>query len=400
MQQPLLNPAPIKQFALFELGFRTFFLLASLFAIIATSLWMAGYTFGWRLPISGNVTPIAWHAHEMVFGYGIAIIAGFLLTAVKNWTGVQTIKGLPLFLLATSWLLARILPLLYSPILFEWGIIFDLLFQVGLILAVLHPIVKVKQWRQLMIIALLTLLLAANIMYYLGIFLIVNQGISWGLFSGVYLIMAVIFILARRVMPFFIERGVGYQVQLKNTAFVDSTSLLFLAALWISDVFLKQALLTALLSVVLASLHGVRLWGWYTNGIWKKPLLWVLFVGYSFFVLGFILKAFNFYNLYPTSIPLHAFTYGGIGMMTIGMMSRISLGHTGRNINEPPSVLKWVFLSLFVGAFVRVILPIFAPSAYVHIIGLAQGLWIIAFTVFLLNYFMIFVSARIDGQAG
>ncbi|NOQ81861.1 MAG: NnrS family protein [Methylophaga sp.] len=399
MQQPTLNPEPIKKFALFELGFRPFFLLASLFSIIATLIWMASYTFGWSLPVS-TITPIAWHGHEMVFGYTTAIIAGFLLTAVRNWTGVQTINGLPLLSLALIWLLARTLPLFNSPLLFEWAAIFDLLFLLGLILAVLHPIVKVKQWRQLFIVSLLVLILASDILYYLGVFHIVNQGVSWGLFSAVYLIMGVIFILARRVMPFFIERGIGYQIQIKNWSFIDSSSPLFLIALLVVDVFLKQALLTALFSITLAVLHSVRLWGWYSKGIWQKPLLWVLFLGYSMFVLGFILKAINFFTLFPTSIPLHAFTYGGIGMMTLGMISRISLGHTGRNINQPPKILKWVFLSLFIGALIRVLMPIFIPSAYLHLIGLAQVLWIIAFAVFLTHYLMIFIQPRADGQPG
>lgn len=394
-----LNPQTVKKFALFELGFRPFFLLASLFSIIATSIWMANYTFGWILP-SNNISPIAWHGHEMVFGYSIAVIAGFLLTAVRNWTGVQTIQNLPLFLLALVWLLARILPLLNSPLLFAWAALFDIVFFVGLALAVLHPIVKTKQWRQLLIVSILVMLTVADVFYYLGVFHIVNQGISWGLFSGVYLIMALIFTLARRVMPFFIEQGVGYQVQLKNWAFVDSSSLLFLAALLIADVFLKQALLIALFSLALAILHSLRLSGWYTKGIWKKPLLWVLFVGYSFFILGFMLKSLNFFTLFPTSIPLHAFTYGGIGMMTLGMIARISLGHTGRSINEPPSALKWIFISLLLGAIIRVIFPIFVPSAYLYIIATAQLLWIAAFVVFLFHYFMIFISPRTDGQPG
>ena len=402
MQQPQINPAPVKQFALFELGFRTFFLLASSLAVVATALWTAAYTFGWALPI-GNVMPISWHGHEMIFGYAVAVIAGFLLTAVRNWTGVQTIKGVPLALLAFSWLLARILPLLNSPALFEWAMLFDLLFQIGLILAVLHPIIKVKQWRQLLITVILFALLAANILYYLGTLHKVNQGVSWGLFSGVYLIMTIIFILARRVMPFFIERGIGQQnppAQLKNWAFIDAASPLFLLTLLASDVFFKQALLTAILSLCLAGMHATRLWGWYHKAIWQKPLLWSLFLGYGFFVVGFLLKALNFFQLYPSSIPLHAFTYGGIGILTLGMMSRISLGHTGRNINEPPAILKWVFISLFSGAIVRVFLPILIPNATMHIIGLAQALWIIAFGLFLINYVKIFISPRIDGQAG
>ena len=400
MQQSInLSTTPPKQFALFELGFRPFFLLASLLAIITTVIWMASYTFGWALPVS-EITPIAWHGHEMVFGYTTAIIAGFLLTAVKNWTGVQTIKGLPLALLALVWLLALTLPLLNSPLLFQWAAAFDLLYLLGVMLAVFHPIAKVGQWRQLVIIFILAMLLAANTLYYLDVFHIVNQGVSWGLFTGVYFIMALIFTIARRVMPFFIERGVDNDVQLKNSALIDKISIVFLVALWLVDVFFKQTALIALFSMALAVLHSLRLKGWYTPGIWQKPLLWILFLGYSMFILGFILKAINFFGFYPSSIPLHAFTYGGIGMMTLGMISRISLGHTGRNINEPPAVLKWVFLSLFIGAIVRVILPVFLPNAYLYLIGLAQLLWIFAFSLFLYRYFMMFIKARVDGQPG
>lgn len=399
MQQPVIQPEAVKKFALFELGFRTFFLLASVFSIILTGLWMANFTFAWTLPIS-TVTPIAWHGHEMVFGYATAIIAGFLLTAVRNWTGVPTIKGLPLAVLALLWLLARTLPLSNSALLFEWAMVAEILFFIGLIAAVAHPIIKVKQWRQLMIMVLLTMIFAADILYFLGVFHIVDQGVSWGLFSGVYLIMAVIFILTRRVMPFFIERGVGYQVELKNRPWVDSTSLGFLAALWLSDVFFKQPLLVTVFSVILAVLHSIRLSGWYTHGIWKKPLLWVLFLGYKMFIIGFILKAASGFNLYPASIPLHAFTYGGMGLMSLGMMSRISLGHTGRNINEPPKALTWIFLALFLGAIIRVIVPIFVPQAYLHIIGTAQLLWMVAFVGFIYHYLMIFISPRVDGKPG
>jgi len=394
-----INPVVTKKFALFELGFRPFFLLASLFAIILTAIWMASYTFSWPLPVT-NISSIAWHGHEMVFGYSTAVIAGFLLTAVRNWTGVPTIKGASLILLALIWILARCLPLFNSPLLFDWAAILDITFLLGLTLAILYPIVKVKQWRQTAIVSKLILLLAANVLYYLGVYHIVDQGISWGLFSGVYLIMALIFTLARRVMPFFIERGVGYQVQLKNSNFIDIFSILLLAALWIADVFLQHPMLTALISLTLAVLHIIRLAGWYTKGIWQKPLLWVLFLAYSSFIVGFILQAINIYHLYPTTIPLHAFTYGGIGMMTLGMMARISLGHTGRNINQPPAVLSWVFASLFLGAVVRVILPIIFPNFYPILIGLAQALWIIAFALFLYNYFMIFIQPRADGLPG
>ncbi|MDF1589820.1 MAG: NnrS family protein [Gammaproteobacteria bacterium] len=396
MQTTIQTPTPKKRIALFDIGFRPFFLVASLFSIIVTAIWMAVFTMGATLP-TFFVTPIAWHGHEMVFGYTTAIITGFLLTAVGNWTGVKTIHGISLALLTLIWLLARIALLSDSPMVFMFAALMDSLFLIGVILAIIHPIVKVKQWRQMMIVSKLVLILAANSLFYLGAFHIVDQGVSWGLYSGVYLIMALIFTLARRVMPFFIERGVGYQVQLKNSHYIDISSLVFLAALWIVDVFFQQAMLTALLSLILAVLHSVRIIGWYTKGIWQKPLLWVLFLGYGMFIFGFILKALNFFSFYPTTIPLHAFTYGGIGMITLGMVARVSLGHTGRNINEPPSILKWVFLSLAVGAVIRVVLPIVMPSSYALFVGLSQIAWVIAFTLFIYQYFMLFIQPRIDG---
>ena len=399
MQQPISVSPAVKKFALFELGFRPFFLLGSIFAILLTALWMASFTFGWRLPVS-DISPIAWHGHEMIFGYSMAMVAGFLLTAARNWTGVATIKGLPLSILVLMWLLARTLPLSNSLVLLEWAALFDLLFLFGFMLALSYPIIKAKQWQQTPILIKIFLLFVANIVYYLGAFHIVDQGISWGLFSGVYIIMALIFTLARRVMPFFIERGVGYQVQLKNWSMIDWASLIFLAVMWVSDVFFHQTLLVALFSATLAVIHSIRLWGWYTVGIWKKPLLWVLFLGYGMFILGFVLTALNYFTLYPTTIPLHAFTYGGIGMMTLGMIARISLGHTGRNINQPPKILPWVFLSLFLGALVRVVMPIFLPSAYIHLIGLSQLLWMVAFTLFLFRYAMILIKPRADGTPG
>lgn len=400
MQRPInVSTLPKNNFALFELGFRPFFFFASLFSLVATVIWLASFSFGWTLPVA-SITPIAWHGHEMVFGYALGITAGFLLTAVRNWTGVPTIKGLPLILLAAVWLLARILPLLNSPILFVWAVVFDILFSIGFILAVLHPIVKAKQWRQLAIISKLVLILAANVLYYLGVFHVVNQGVSWGLYSAVYLEMALIFTLARRVMPFFIERGVPEDVQLKNWRFIDSSSLLFLAALWISDVFLKIDILVALLAVVLTVIHSVRLYGWHTRGIWKTPLLWVLFLGYSFFAFGFALKAINYFSLFSNTLPLHAFTYGGIGMVTMGMVSRVSLGHTGRNIMQPPKVVSWIFASLFLGAMVRVLAPILYPSLYIEWISISQVLWIVAFSLFLYAYTHIFMQARVDGKPG
>lgn len=388
-----------KGFALFELGFRPFFFFSSLFSIIATLIWMANYSLHWVLPIT-DTTPIAWHGHEMIFGYTIGIISGFLLTAVRNWTGITTIKGLPLIILVITWLLARILPLLNSSTLFVWAGICNILFLIGFMITIIHPIIKAQQWPQLLIITKLALILTANILYYLGVFNIVEQGISWGLYSAIYLEMAIIFTLARRVIPFFIERGVQENTKIKNWPFIDTSGLICLAALLVIDVFLRIDILVMLLTIMLTFIHSFRLWCWHTGGIWKTPLLWVLYIGYSIFILGFALKAIGYFFPLPHTLPLHAFTYGGIGMLTMGMVSRVSLGHTGRNITQPPKVLPWVFASLLLGTMIRVIAPVLYPELYAQWIGISQALWIASFSLFLCSYSIILIKERVDGQPG
>ncbi len=386
--------ASTNKFALFTLGFRPFFLLATVFSIISMSIWTAVYTFGWPSPVTA-MSPFVWHGHEMVFGYTVGVIAGFLLTAVRNWTGVQTIHGLPLFFLVAIWLFARVLPLFNLPMLFKWAAILDIVFLTSLMLAIIYPIVKAKQWRQLMIAIILIMFMIANSVYYFGVLYDVEESVSQGLYSGIYLIMLLVSVIAGRVIPFFVERAVGYHGQLKKWSLTDKGHLPLLVCLWLVDIFFKQALLAALLSFLLAIAHSIRLYGWYVGGIWKKPLLWSLFIGYGFFVISFALKAFAFFVSYPESYALHAFTYGSIGIMTVAMMARVSLGHTGRNVNQPPAVLAWVFSMLCAGTIIRVLVPIILPTAYLHLIGLSQLLWIGAFALFFRAFFSVFIYPSI-----
>ena len=168
----------------------------------------------------------------------------------------------------------------------------------------------------------------------------------------------------------------------------------------ISDIFSPESFVTAILGVSLVVLHGTRLFGWYHPAIWKKSLLWVLLVGYAWIVIGFVLKvAAIIFGISPF-LALHAFAYGGIGMVTAGMMARVSLGHTGNNVFDPPKILNVIFALLFAGAVVRVILPIFMNKYYLHLIGLAQALWVIAFLIFFIKYAPMLIKARVDGRYG
>ncbi|HEB91982.1 MAG TPA: NnrS family protein [Gammaproteobacteria bacterium] len=393
------KPAFDNRIALFRLGFRPFFLGGAAFTAAAMLYWMGILAIGWPFQL-GDISPATWHAHEMIFGYSLAVIAGFLLTAVMNWTGVQTLNGRPLVALFILWVAARLLPLAWVDLPLALYAVIDCLFALLLFAAVLHPVVKSRQRKQISVVTKVFLLLLSNILFYLGALGIVDDGERMGLYSGLYLVLALILLLARRVIPFFIEKGVDYPVQLKNHRWLDLTSLALFTLLWISDAFLDNVTTTGWLAGALLVLHIVRLIGWHTPGIWQKPLLWVLYIAYLWIIFGFALKfALLFTDISP-SLAVHAFTVGGIGMMTVGMMARVSLGHTGRNVFEPPKILGWLFAVLLVASVVRVIIPLLTTQHYLLWIGISQFLWIAVFCLFFYIYFPILLRQRVDGRDG
>lgn len=388
----------LQKTALFNLGFRPFFLGAGIFAILSIALWMGIYLFQFPLPIT-RISHIQWHAHEMIYGFSMAVIAGFLLTAVKNWTGVQTPHGSSLFALFSLWMLSRIL-FLFGERFILIAAILDIIFLIGLTIAVVTPIVRVKQWKQMMVVTQLALFIVTSSFFLLGVAGMVEQGVYWSLYGGLYLIIGLILIMGRRVIPFFIEAGVGYPVKLFNYRWVDLSSPALYLAFLVAEVLMINRYLSAFFAAALFIVTSVRLVGWHTVGIWKKPLLWSLFVAFSFIDLGFLLMALSpFLNL-PVMPILHAFSFGGIGLMTLSMMARVSLGHTGRNVQNPPRAMAFAFLALMTGTVVRVILPLINPSDYLTWIAVSQILWIAAFLIFVVIYSPMLIKPRIDGQFG
>lgn len=367
--------------------------------MIAMLVWYLAFIHNWPFPFSG-LSPVNWHAHEMVFGYGMAVVAGFLLTAVNNWTGMPTLRGFPLLLLFVFWLVARLYLLFGNATTLLVAASFDLLFMTLLVATLAKPIVQAKNWMNLAIVAKILLLLLSNLAFYLGVAGVLEQGVYLGLYSGVYLLLALIFTLSRRVLPFFIERGVGYPLELRNSKLIDMASLVFFLAFWIAELVHPDGLIVALLSIILFVLHAIRLAGWHTPGIWKKPLLWILYLAYIFLVLGFALKAAVYFMGLSPYLALHAFTVGGIGLMTLGMMSRVALGHSGRNVFEPPAILSWMFLLLILGAFFRVLLPMLMETHYLLWISGSQGFWILAFLIFFTVYLPVLTRPRVDGKDG
>ncbi len=377
------------------LAFRPFFLSAVVFAVISMLAWLAQLQ-GWsnHFTISGSAT--LWHAHEMIYGYALAAIAGFLLTAVRNWTGVQTVQKGHLFGLWLLWVLARVGALFGWPTL---SILFDLAFNLALIIAFSHPIIKVKQWKQIGIVSKLVLILVGNSLFALGLSGDLPNGQSWGIGMGLYLSLAMVLVLARRVVPFFISKVAGNQP--KNYRWLDIANLVIFTLFAIQMTFFPYHFSSLWLSLVLFALNTVRLVGWYTPVVWKTPMLWVLYLAYAGITSGFLINALVSLNPLATVLATHAFTIGGIGLISAGMMARVSLGHTGRSIYDPPATVAWIFSLLVVAFIARALLPLLFPATTYSLgILIAQVTWIAAFGLLALSYFPIWMTARVDGQPG
>lgn len=393
-QRRAAQPGP----ALLNLGFRPFFLGAAVFSVLTIVAWTLAYTLAAPIPIS-TVSPFQWHAHEMIYGYSLAVIAGFLLTAVRNWTGVDTVSGTPLLGLFALWAAARV-AMLFGTALLGIAALFDILFILALIAAVGAPIVRVRMWRQAAILSKLVLMGAGSIVFYLGAFGHVGPGVHWGVYGGLYLVIGLILTMGRRVIPSFIERGVGYPVTLFNSRWIDLSSLVLFLALFVVELFIADKTAVPWLAGALFIVNGVRLAGWHTPGIWNKPLLWSLYAAYAFIVAGFLLLALSGFAGVSRFAAIHSFAYGGIGLITLSMMVRVSVGHTGRDIHNPPRAASYAMIALVLGAGFRVLLPVLLPGYYPAWIAASQLLWLAAFAILAKLLLPMLTAPRPDGRPG
>ena len=386
-------------FALFNLGFRPFFLAASLHSILVMLVWMFIYSFNYPFSLNG-LSLFQWHAHEMIYGYSMAVIAGFLLTAVKNWTGIQTIHGCVLAGLVSLWLIPRLI-FIFVPGAISIAAVFDILFMLSLIVAVVVPIIKAKNWRQLGILFKLILLTVFNLCFYLGYTGYLDQGLYWGVYGGLYLVIGLILTIGSRVIPFFIERGVDNKVRIDNPFWVTIAGMLIFFIFFISELFLQNTLISGISAAALFIFYSIRLYAWHTKGIWNKPLLWGLYLAISFIVVGFLLFALNGIVGYALKfIAVHTLAYAGIGMITLSMMARVTIGHTGRQVVMPPKTVSYILLLMLAGSIVRLLMPIIMPADHVIWIIISQCFWMAAFLLFVMVFAPMLYCSRVDGQFG
>ncbi|MDD5228486.1 MAG: NnrS family protein [Methylococcales bacterium] len=386
----------VLNYPLFALGFRAFFLLAGLAAL--------GLLILWRGMTEGTIAPSAyfigtyWHAHEMLLGYTVAVIAGFLLTAVSNWTGKITLHGNALVGLSLLWLYGRILPFYAGLLPDELIALVDFAFLPILTYVIANHLIRAKNYKNLLFVGLLILLMLGNGLIHVQMLGLCNDSAAIGVQIVLATIVVMILVIAGRVFPFFTEKGLkGVSIprnqQLDILAVGSALVLFTLQLVGISGTFL------ALIALTTAILNSWRLASWFVFRIWFVPLLWVLYLGYGWLILGFILTAFAEWELVLPSLAIHAFTVGGIGILTLGMMARVSLGHTGRAM-KASNVIVSAFVLMNVAALFRVILPMTFTSSSNILIYLAVLAWLAAFALFIFVYAPILVKAREDGKEG
>lgn len=318
--------------------------MAMVSSLFYMTLWTAIYTFNLKLNFE-KVAPTIWHAHEMLFGYAVAVIAGFILTIEKYRFGAIISKESALILLIIIWILARIFIslTLITDISWKMGAFLDCLFILILTVRISYPIIKGKDRKKAGLGFHLALLTVSNVVFYLGVFGVLSYGQYWGTYSALFLVISLILFMGRMMIPLFIRSGLDFRFEPRNWRIIDTLSLFFFVVFFILKVFFTNVRLLPIVSGLLALIYTVRLYGWYSNRIWEKPTLWVLFVAYTWIVIGFGLQFLSPYFNISDLIVVHSFTYGAIGMMTIGFMCHFILGHTGRNLLVPPKIAFWIY---------------------------------------------------------
>ncbi|MDP1716657.1 MAG: NnrS family protein [Burkholderiales bacterium] len=392
LNRPATPPAAAAGFALWNLGFRPFYLLASIFSAFSVLLWVAQYS-GY-LPF-GYLQGVLWHGHEMLFGYTMAVIAGFLLTAVRAWTGQPTPSGVPLMALAALWVLGRILVL--TP-LENTAAVVNAAFPMAVAVSIGIPLLRSRNVRNYFFVGLLLLLSGLVLALHLALQQVFKFSPQLGLQLSLDVVLFIMVVMAGRVIPMFTNNGVPGTRATRN-ALVEKFALGAVMLLFVAD--LLQAPQAVVIAIALAGAltHGVRwvLWQpWRTLG---TPLVWILHAAYAWIVVHLALRGLSGLDVLSGSIAIHALTIGAIGGLTLGMMTRTARGHTGRPLLADGFELT-LFLLIQIAALVRVFGGVASPDLYLVSVQLSGLLWSAAAALYAVRYWPVLTRARLDGKPG
>ena len=379
--------------AIWAMAFRPLYLLAALYGALSILLWGFGYQGTAQLP------SFFWHAHEMIWGYAGAIIVAFLLTAVATWTQQPAVRGKPLILLTTLWLLARILAFIPNA---AWlsGIVGAVFYGLAAYFMGLAVIRSRNSRNYIAVVALFLFGLSHVGFHYSLLFSI--EDLRQSLFAGLAWVAGFIGLIGTRIIPFFTSRRLNTP-QATTPTWLAYTPLILPMVMAIC-MSLQMALpLAALCGIAAGTIGLIQTGRWLEKGVCKEPMLWVLHLGYALTALGLIIMGIGQWQTSVLSMGVHLVAVGGIGLLTIGMMTRTALGHMGRPLYPAPKLMTLAFWLMLIATITRTFAAITIssnPIAYQHALKLSALLFAASLLLFVWRYFPWLTQARADGKVG
>lgn len=386
---------------LFEYGFRPFFLGAGIYAamaMLAWTVWIGAHLIpSLSVPVTIAMPVHQWHAHEMIFGYGLAVVAGFFLTSVPSWTGRRPVAGPLLAVLFGLWVAARLAswfsgwlpPLMVA--------IPELAFIGMLTILVAQALLSGWSHRNFVFLPVLAGLFVAALLSHMETLGLLPDTTRIGNILGLDTLLVLISVLGGRVVPAFTTNALrrdGVELLPRGADWRDGLAIVAVVAVLLADLVAYGSVASGWIAVVAGLAAAIRMAGWRTSRVLDSPILWILHLGYFWLAIGFLLKgAAIITGEFSQITALHALTIGAIGSMTIGVMSRAALGHTGRVIKAPPLIVAaYVLISL--AAILRLIGAAAGPALYDTAMLLSGGLWIATFLAFTLVFWPILTKPR------
>ncbi|CDS53040.1 NnrS protein involved in response to NO [Polaromonas sp. CG9_12] len=392
IQHPCAAPAaPPPGFALWQLGFRPFYLLASVFSALSIGLWALQFS-GW-LGTPYLAGPM-WHAHEMLFGFTLAVVVGFLFTAGRNWSGRPTPTGAALMALAALWVAGRVLVL--TP--YGWAAaVVNVAFPLAAAIGLAIPFIAARNKRNYFFVALLLLMALAVLGVHLAQ-LGVTQLPGWvGIQVALDVVLFIMAVMGGRVIPMFTNAIAGASAT--KRPWLEKAALGSTLALLLADVLQLHGAALVALAGLCAAAHLARWALWQPWKTWRTPLVWVLHVAYFWIPAHLALRGLGEMGLVSPSLAIHALTVGAIGGLIIGMMTRTALGHTGRRLTASRADVA-CYLLVLAAALVRVAVPLVAPAQIVHAVLGSAALWSAGFALYAVTYWPVLTRVRSDGKPG
>jgi len=391
-KQPATEPAHSSGFALWNLGFRPFYLLASIFSVFSVLLWAA--QFSGLVPAVYLSDPL-WHGHEMLFGYTTAIIAGFLLTAVRAWTNQPTPSGMPLMGLAALWVAGRVLVL--TPFAMTSAIA-NAAFPIAVGLAIAIPLWQSRNTRNYFFAGLLVVMGILIFTMHMAMQGRLALSPRLGLQLELDLVLFIMIVMGGRVIPMFTNNGIPGTNAIRH-ALVERIALGSVILLFAIDLLQLPQVVAAVIALTACLAHAWRLYLWKPWRTRATPLVWILHAAYAWIVVYLLLRGLTSLGLLAGSYAVHALTVGAIGGLTLGMMTRTARGHTGRLL-VADGFERTMFLLIQLAAVIRVFGGIASPGFYIASIQLSGVIWAVAFGLYAVRYWPVLTRPRLDGKPG